>query len=90
MSSDEVVDDDSFLAFRAVFEADDDHAVALGAFAPAIRAVVFADFAEFDEREIAGGADVVVADCCGGGIVVAGAATVGFALIGGVGWVWIG
>ena len=65
MSSDEVVDDDSFLSFGRVFEADDDHAVALGAFSPAVGAVVFADFADFDQREVAVCADVVVAYCVG-------------------------
>ena len=68
MAPNEVIDDNPFLTFIALFEADDDHAVALWAFAPAVGAVVFVDFAQFDQVEVAVGADVVVAGGggCGG------------------------
>lgn len=61
MAADEIVDNDTLLALGGVFETDDDHAVALRAFAPAVGAIVFTDLAEFDEIQIAVCADVVVA-----------------------------
>ncbi len=81
----QVVDDDPLLALGRVFEADDDHAVALRAFAPAVGPVFAAQSALLDQRRVAGGADVVVADAgrpgrvvgVGGGGRVAGAVEAG-------------
>lgn len=70
MAADEVIDHDPSLALVAVIEADDDHTVALWASAPAVGAVVLVDFAQFDQVQIAVGADVVVAGGRGDGRVV--------------------
>lgn len=57
----EIAEDDAALAFFVVFEADHRHAVAFQAAAPAVVAVLFTDFADGHETEVAVGADVVVA-----------------------------
>ncbi len=67
MATNKVVDNDALLARGSVFETNDDHAVALWTFAPAIGTVLFPDLAEFDEVQIAVCADVVVAGGGGGG-----------------------
>lgn len=60
-ATDEVLHDDSSLPAVAVFEADDDHAVALQAAPPAAVAVLGADTAGCNEFGVAGRADVVIA-----------------------------
>lgn len=61
MASYKVFDDDAPLAVDRVFEADDDHSVAIETAAPAFGSILSIDPSTFDEPEIAGGTDVVVA-----------------------------
>ena len=67
-ASDKIFVDDASLAYLAVFEADDDHPMALGTAPPAVRAVIRADGAKLDEAEVAGGADIVVASTAVGAV----------------------
>jgi hypothetical protein len=60
-AADEVAHDDAQLPAVAVLEADDDHAVAAEAFAPAVDAVFLADAVRHHEFVVARHADVVVA-----------------------------
>lgn len=56
-----VFDDNASLALDRVLEADDDHSVTVGTTAPASGSILSTDPSDFDETEIACGADVVVA-----------------------------